>query len=346
MSNIDNNNGFETKKNTKSGAGALAIGKSEVLKVPPNNLHVPEDWNVRDDTPEYQQHIEELAQSIAEVGVKEPLRAYYKDGKLTVTNGFSRLKAVKIAEEKHGVEIKSVPVLLEDRYASEADYTLTMLTSNSGRPLTTLEQGKVYKLLMGYGWTEEEIAKKSGINVQTVVRALDFQSSPEHIKDMVRSGKVSATLAINTLREAKGNTKKAGAILEQAVEQAEVEGKAKATAKHVERVQRTASKAVNKQPDDFEEDTPKQTKSDNRKVAEDNETKPTTETKVSNRDTFLNEKEERQIKSPFGMSKLLNKCLDNADISIHRDKANGGEITVAIRMSQDEWLKICQIIGR
>jgi ParB family transcriptional regulator, chromosome partitioning protein len=334
------NNIAATYKEKKVTLSSISMGKSDVIKIDPNNLFALTDWNVRDDTPEYIAHIEQLAASIAEIGVKEPLRGYWKDNKLVVTNGFSRLRAITIVQEKYNIEIKSVPVILEDKYSSEADITLTMITSNSGRPLTTLEQGKVYKRLMAFGWSEDDIAKKVGTSAQTVIRAMEFQSAPETIKDMVKDGTVSATLAINTIREARGNTKKAETILTKAVEQAKDEGKDKATAKHVT----IATRKDTSSPKPKMNEEGREEKGAKPSLANANANANATVVKAE-RDSFLTEKEERQRGTPIGIMRLVNKIFDNADITTHTDKQTSDSV-VAIRMDNEVWYKLCEILGR
>jgi ParB-like chromosome segregation protein Spo0J len=222
-------------KTTRTGAGAFAVGRSDLLKVAPADIHIKQDWNVREDTPEYRQHVVDLAESIYQNGVETPLKGYYDklDNKIYLTNGHSRMLAIALIKTKYGTEIKSVPLILEDRHASEADRTLTLLTSNSGKPLSTLEQGWVYKRLLKLGWSEELIASKSGVNVQTVTRALNLQGAPEPLKQMIRQGEVSASLAIDTIR---ANGQDATEILKEAKEVAKADGKQKVTLKHVKKV--------------------------------------------------------------------------------------------------------------
>jgi DNA-binding transcriptional regulator YhcF (GntR family) len=221
--------------NKKQGAKALAEGRSDLLRVKPSNLNIDPEFNVRVRDEDYEAHILWLMESIKAEGVKEPVKAYFKGEKLWVTNGHSRLEAVnRLARE--GIEIKTIPVMLEDRHASDAEHTLTLITSNSGRPLKALEAGLVYKRLTNYGWQIPEIAKRAAVTVQTVERALELNAAPEEIKELVRDKKVSATVAVNEMRTAQraGSSKQeAAATLQKAVAKATAQGKSKATPKQV-----------------------------------------------------------------------------------------------------------------
>lgn len=217
----------------------LSKGRSDILKIDPNDLHIDPLFNVRDDGEEYQEHVLWLKASIEAEGVREPLRARNRGGKLTITNGHSRMKAIQMLLNE-GVAIKTVPVILEDRYADEADITLTLITSNSGKKLTTLELGKVYRRLLQFGWTEEEIARRSAVTTQTITRALELHSAPTEIREMVKNGEVSATLAINTMRSSEDD-EEATDILIQAKETATKQGKKKVTAKQVDPIKKSGS---------------------------------------------------------------------------------------------------------
>lgn len=178
----------------------LTVSKSDLVRVKPENINVKAGWNVREMTADYLAYIDTLAQSIAEIGVREALKCYMENGKLYVSNGHSRLLACERAKTVYGAEVVSVPVVMEDRYSSEADKTLSMLTSNSGRALTPLEVAAVYKRLYALGMTEQEIARKSGVSLSSVNRSLEISAMPEAAKELVREGKVSASLALEAVK--------------------------------------------------------------------------------------------------------------------------------------------------
>jgi len=63
----------------------IAKGRSDLYRVSINDLAVKEGWNSRIlDDPENIEHIDMLAKSIAEEGVKQPLTVYMEDGKLYI----------------------------------------------------------------------------------------------------------------------------------------------------------------------------------------------------------------------------------------------------------------------
>ena len=91
--------------------------RKEYYTIDPRKLQIKSDWNSRDfSDPSNIAHVKDLAESIAENGVREPLKVYLENDIPYVTNGECRLRAVMLLIER-GVDIKAVPVMAEDRLA-------------------------------------------------------------------------------------------------------------------------------------------------------------------------------------------------------------------------------------
>lgn len=218
---------------TKStGLASISEGRSDIHKIDPRKLKVKPDWNGRDfNDPLNQAHVEQLAASIAEVGVKEPLTVYWEGGEAWLSDGECRLRATLLAISK-GVEVKTVPCKTEDRFGNDADKLFSQIIRNSGKPFSQMEQAKVYKRLVDMGWQQGDIAKKAGVSPARISQILDLLTMPEPIKAMVVNGSVSASMAVATLKEHNGA--KAVQVLQDAVAVANSEGKEKALPRHVE----------------------------------------------------------------------------------------------------------------
>ncbi len=210
----------------------LIKGRLDMYRVDPSTLVEDKGWNVRIEGPELEAHIRYLADSIKEEGVKEPLTCYIKDDELHITNGHCRLKAVELAMSE-GVEILTVPVRLEDRFSKAEDRVLSMVTRNSGKSLNQLELGEIFKRLLKYGWTVAQIAKKTSFSSQHVNNILALSGAPTEVTDMVRDGKISPTLASNTVNK---EGVLAAEVLQDAIDGAIEDGKKKATQKDVNKV--------------------------------------------------------------------------------------------------------------
>lgn len=207
----------------------LAQGTKDLFMLDPRIIREEPGWNVRQDTPALREHIRQLADSIKEVGVQEPVTVYLKEGAAVLTNGHCRLKAALLAIEE-GAELKAIPARAEERWANEADRVLGMITRNSGKALSTLEQAEVVRRLLDFGWSEPEIARKTGYSGTHIANLVKLIAAPEEVKALVREGKVSARHAIETIRR-QGEAAKES--LAQAVETAEASGAKRATGKHM-----------------------------------------------------------------------------------------------------------------
>ena len=207
----------------------LALGRSDIFNVDPREINIKPGWNARNNQDgDNALHIDALAKSIAAIGVQEPLTVFREDDTINVSDGHCRLTATMLAI-KRGAEIKSIPVKTLGRGASAVDYTFQQILN--GKPLTPLEQGLIYKRLIGYGWSVKDISDKCGKSESQINATLDLQSAPGELKELVASGKVSSSLAVKTLR-ARGPTK-AIETLNNAVDAATQEGKARATERHI-----------------------------------------------------------------------------------------------------------------
>lgn len=200
-----------------TGIAQFSQGKSEVFKVDPNLLVILPGWNTRDESPELEAHIDQLAQSIAEVGVKKPIEVKLEDGKLIVKDGHCRTRAAMRAIEVYHAELKTVPVISVDRYASDADLILNQVISNSGKSLTALEQAKVFKKLLDMGWNQADIAKKVGMSNGRISQILDLLTMPALVQAAVTNGHISASLAQQSIKN--------GDDVVAAVETAKAEGR-------------------------------------------------------------------------------------------------------------------------
>lgn len=216
---------------SKTGLAGIAEGRTDLFRMDPKNIVVREGWNSRDfEDPDNQAHVEALAASISEVGVKEPLSGYLEGDKFVLTNGESRYRAVMLLLSR-GVEIKTVPVMPEPRHASEADHIASQFIRNSGRPFTPMENAKLFTRLLDLGWTDKDIAAKTGVTVERVQQIARLNAVPESVKHYVRKGSISPTLVQRIQAKAK-TAAEIEAQVEEAIATANAEGKAKATPRH------------------------------------------------------------------------------------------------------------------
>ena len=211
----------------------LSVKRAALLYFDPRTLKVKPGLNVRDlTTPDNRAHVEWLAESIAESGVRTPLEIFSAGDDVFVANGHCRLAATMLAIER-GATIATVPCIPEGRGKNDIDRILDQFTLNSGKTLTALEQGSNVKRLLGYGLSPTDVAKRLSKSPSWVNGMLDLQEAPPEAQQAVSAGEISATLATQIVRE-EGPVKGTETI-KRAVSTAKASGKKKATARHVER---------------------------------------------------------------------------------------------------------------
>jgi ParB family chromosome partitioning protein len=129
--------------------------------------------------------IKELAASITEVGILQPLVVRSTTSGFELIAGERRLRAAKEA----GLE--RVPVLI--RQAGENESMELALVENLQREnLSPLETAAAYQALMdGFGLTKEQLAHRLGKSRAAVTNTLRLTQLPERIRALLGEGKLS-----------------------------------------------------------------------------------------------------------------------------------------------------------
>ncbi len=208
--------------------------RKEFYQIDPRKLQIKAEWNSRDfSDPSNMEHIEGLAKSIAENGVREPLKVYLENDVAYVTNGECRLRAVMLLIER-GVDIKTVPVMAEDRLSNEADRLFTQFISNSGKPFGPIENAKLFKRLLDMGWQQNDIAKKTGFSGGRVSQLLELLKLPVVLQKFITEGRASASMVLTTFKKHNEDVALTVAELTGAVATAEAQGRKRAMPKDTE----------------------------------------------------------------------------------------------------------------
>ncbi|UIF89287.1 hypothetical protein [Cupriavidus sp. UYPR2.512] len=202
-------------------------------QVPLELIHELPDFNVRVHDEGYDQHIDNLAQSMLTEGFYQdkPLAGIViseggKD-KIFVVDGYSR-RSGALRANALGATIATVPMVFKSASTSLEDLTVGLVRANEGRPLTPFEKGIVCKRLEGYGMERAEIAKRLNLSAVYVGQLLTLMGAPNEIRKLVQAGKLSAE---NALAAMKKHGEKAVEVLQTANAQAEASGKKRITEK-------------------------------------------------------------------------------------------------------------------
>ena len=215
----------------------------EIFMMNPYAITIAAGWNLRDfNNPANQEHVDNLARSIASIGVQQPLivEVNRQTGQVVLTDGECRLRGALRAIEVYGIPIKGIPVRAESRTATDADKVAGQIYRNSGKNPEPLEMGTALVRLMNFGWSYKDMAEKTGLAAARVYQLIDLMATAtEEIKRMVTIGQISATTAQTVLKDLGGDGAKAERVLKKAGRVAKKEGKTKIMPRHVAAVTNT-----------------------------------------------------------------------------------------------------------
>jgi ParB family transcriptional regulator, chromosome partitioning protein len=162
---------------TGEGVGGLKFEELPVSAIRPNARQP------RNSFPEA--GIKELAASIREVGILQPLVVRSTPAGFELIAGERRLRAAKEAG------LDRVPVLI--RQAGENESMELALVENLQREnLSPLETAAAYQALMdGFGLSKDQLARRLGKSRAAVTNTLRLVHLPENIQALLRDGKIS-----------------------------------------------------------------------------------------------------------------------------------------------------------
>jgi ParB family transcriptional regulator, chromosome partitioning protein len=174
----------------------------DAYRIDPRILKFTPGFNVRDlTTPQAIEALAVLKEQIrAEGGVTQPYRIRSVGDEIHIVDGHRRQHCVLelIAE---GMEIDSVPAMMEPRGTNDTERTLGLIAYNSGQPLTQLETAEVVRRLRNAGWSKEKIATRLGYKTKQSIDRLELLlEAPEEIREAVRKDEISSSTAIELMR--------------------------------------------------------------------------------------------------------------------------------------------------
>lgn len=213
-----------------------AVSKTTQFAVDPRVLEIEEGFNARPLNPD---HVNEMALAQRNGATFPPLDVRVDEGRILIVDGHHR-HAASMKNIAEGYDIKSLDV--RQFRGNDADRVAHMLNSASGLALTPLQLGVQYRKLIGYGWSEKQIADRRGKSIQHVKDMILLAESNSDVHQAVNAGHISGTAALKIVKE---HGSKAGAVIQEEVEAAQAAGKTKVTPKALAR--RTTAKVSDKQ---------------------------------------------------------------------------------------------------
>ena len=165
--------------------------ESQVLNVPIEDI-IPNRFQPRLSFDE--EGLKELAASIKEHGIIQPLVLRRLGDKYEIIAGERRYKASKIAG------LTSVPAIItamDDKKSAE----VAIVENVQRRDLSSIEEAKSYKALLDKGYlTQEELAKKMGLSQSAISNKLRLLALSPIVQDALMQGKISERHARSLLQ--------------------------------------------------------------------------------------------------------------------------------------------------
>ena len=137
--------------------------------------------------------LDELAESIKEYGVIQPIIVTKKDGYYEIVAGERRWRASKKAG------IKTIPAIVRDDNTRE-NMEISLIENVQREDLNPIEKARGLRTLMdGYNLTQEQVAKKIGKSRSVVANSVRLLNLDERVMKLALEGKLSEGHCISLL---------------------------------------------------------------------------------------------------------------------------------------------------
>lgn len=129
--------------------------------------------------------IEELASSIIEHGIIQPIVVRKSGRKYEIVAGERRYRAAKLAG------LAEVPVIVKD-FTEQQMMEVAILENLQREDLTPIEEAEAYNSLIGkLNFTQDDLAKRLGKSRPHIANLIRLLQLPDEIRDLVNEGKLT-----------------------------------------------------------------------------------------------------------------------------------------------------------
>ena len=188
--------------------GSLMV---KISLIEPNRDQPRKDFN--------EEELQELAESIKNYGVLQPLLVQKKGTSYELIAGERRWRAAKLAG------LKEVPVVLRE-YSKQQAMEIALIENVQRADLNPIEEAQAYQqLVKEFHLTQEEIAARVSKNRATITNAMRLLKLDEEIQNLLIKGAISSghARAILSLEDKKKKKKAAKEVLDKRLSVRETE---------------------------------------------------------------------------------------------------------------------------
>ncbi len=167
----------------------------KISMIEPNQEHTRKEFN--------QEQLEELAESIRNYGVLQPIMVQKKGDLYEIIAGERRWRAAKMAG------LKEVPVIIRD-FDRQKKMEISLIENVQRSDLNPIEEAMAYRqLIEEFGLKQEEIAERVSKNRATIANSLRLLKLDPRVQELLIQGVISngharALLAIEDLEQQYG----------------------------------------------------------------------------------------------------------------------------------------------
>jgi len=133
-----------------------------------------------------EEKIEELANSIKENGMIQPIVVSKSNNTYKIIAGERRWRAARSAG------LKTVPVFIKDEIDDKKLLELALIENLQRQDLNPIEEANAYKSLMDdYNMTQEQVAEVIGKSRPAIANSVRLLNLDDRVKDMIITGRIS-----------------------------------------------------------------------------------------------------------------------------------------------------------
>ncbi|MCI0404947.1 MAG: ParB/RepB/Spo0J family partition protein [candidate division Zixibacteria bacterium] len=145
--------------------------------------------------------LNDLALSISQKGILQPILVTPKDGGYELVAGERRVKAAEMAG------YKKIPAIIMEGLTKEAKIELALIENLQREDLDPIEEARAYRRLVDEcNLTQEEIGKRVGRDRSVIANSLRLLTLPEDVQRIISSARITPSHARTLLNLADSDT--------------------------------------------------------------------------------------------------------------------------------------------